>query len=104
MLSSKDLPIYQRKADLFKGLAHPYRIRALEIIAAHDEVPVGHITKEMDLEASHVSQHLKVLRKFGLVTSQREGLVVYYRLAYPEVADFLKVSRKLLTRMADGHA
>lgn len=104
MLSSKDLPIYQRKADLFKGLAHPYRIRALEIIATNNEVSVGQITKEMDLEASHVSQHLKVLRKFGLVSSQRKGLVVYYCLTYPEVADFLKVSRSLLKRMAGEDA
>ncbi|ANE03514.1 ArsR/SmtB family transcription factor [Corynebacterium crudilactis] len=104
MLSTTDLPIYQRKADLFKGLAHPYRIRALEIIDTHGEVSAGQIVKEMDLEASHVSQHLKVLRKFGLVSSQREGLTVLYRLAFPEVADFLLVSRSLLNRMAGEHA
>ncbi len=39
------------------------------------------------LEASHLSQHLSVLRRYGLVVSERRASVVYYRLAYPQVAD-----------------
>lgn len=104
MFSAENSPIYERKANLFKGLAHPHRIQALEIIASQGEVSVGQIVKELELEASHVSQHLKVLRKFGLVTSHRDGLIVFYRLAFPEVAELLTVSRSLLTLMAGNNA
>lgn len=87
------------KANLFKGLAHPYRIRALEILAASGEVSVSEMITETGLEASHLSQHLSVLRRYGLVVSERRASVVYYRLAFPQVADLLHVSRQLLSEL-----
>ena|SRR5690625_195440 len=85
-------PLYEIKANLFKGLAHPYRIRVLEILASIHEVPVSGLIAETGLEASHLSQHLSVLRRYGLVVSERRASVVYYRLAYPQVADLLRVA------------
>jgi DNA-binding transcriptional ArsR family regulator len=89
-------PLYEIKANLFKGLAHPLRIRALEILAEADEVSVTEILDEMGLEPSHLSQHLAVLRRYGLVVSERRASAVYYRLAYPQVAELLRVARALL--------
>jgi ArsR family transcriptional regulator len=89
-------PLYEIKANLFKGLAHPLRIRALEILAADDEVSVTRMLEETGLEASHLSQHLAVLRRYGLVVSERRASVVFYRLAYPQVAELLRVARALL--------
>ncbi|WP_213816644.1 helix-turn-helix transcriptional regulator [Glaciihabitans sp. dw_435] len=99
MLGDTTRPVYEIKANLFKGLAHPYRIRVLEIVAAGDEVPVSVMIAETGLEASHLSQHLSVLRRYGLVVSERRASVVYYRLAFPQVADLLHVARQLLTEM-----
>ncbi len=89
-------PLYEIKANLFKGLAHPYRIRVLEILAGVPETPVSALLAETDLEASHLSAHLAVLRRYGLVVSERRASVVYYRLAFPQVADLLQVARTLL--------
>lgn len=89
-------PLYEIKANLFKGLAHPLRIRVLEILAGDDEVPVTRMLDETGLEASHLSQHLAVLRRYGLVVSDRRASVVFYRLAYPQVAELLRVARALL--------
>lgn len=89
-------PLYEIKANLFKGLAHPLRIRVLEILAGDDEVPVTRMLDETGLEASHLSQHLAVLRRYGLVVSERRASVVFYRLAYPQVAELLRVARSLL--------
>jgi ArsR family transcriptional regulator len=89
-------PLYEIKANLFKGLAHPLRIRALELLSAGDEVSVTRMLEETGLEASHLSQHLAVLRRYGLVVSERRASVVYYRLAYPQVAELLRVARALL--------
>jgi DNA-binding transcriptional ArsR family regulator len=92
-------PLYEIKANLFKGLAHPYRIRVLEILAASSEVSVTAMIEETGLEASHLSQHLAVLRRYGLVSSERRASVVYYRLAFPQVAELLRVARQLLSEV-----
>jgi ArsR family transcriptional regulator len=85
-----------QEANLFKGLAHPVRIRVLEILAAAEEVPVQDLIAGTGLEASHLSQHLSVLRRYLLVESTRTGSQVRYRLASPLVADLLRVARELL--------
>lgn len=99
MFSSEQLPLYERKANLFKGLAHPYRVRILEILSAQPRVPVSKMIEDTGLESSHLSQHLAVLRKYGLVTSVRNANVVFYSLAHPQVADLLRTSRTLLNQM-----
>ncbi|PVW02523.1 transcriptional regulator [Microbacterium sp. Gd 4-13] len=95
-LDTGERPLYEIKANLFKGLAHPYRIRVLEILAGVGEAPVSDLIAETGLEASHLSQHLSVLRRYGLVVSERRASVVYYRLAFPQVADLLRVAHLLL--------
>lgn len=97
--SDTQRPLYEIKANLFKGLAHPLRIRVLEILSQADEVSVTRMLDEMGLESSHLSQHLAVLRRYGLVLSERRASVVYYRLAYPQVAELLRVARSLLAEL-----
>src|SRR6478735_1565335 len=80
-ITSRQRPLYEVKANLFKGLAHPLRIRILELLAAADEVSVADLQSETGLEASHLSQHLAVLRRHRLVESERRASHVYYRLA-----------------------
>ncbi len=89
-------PLYEIKASLFKGLAHPLRIRILELLSGGDEVSVAELQRETGLEASHLSQHLSVLRRYRLVASERRGSHVYYRLAGERVAEMLTVARALL--------
>ncbi len=103
-LSHTERPLYEIKANLFKGLAHPFRIRILELLSAADEASVADLQRETGLEASHLSQHLSVLRRHRLVTSERRASHVYYRLAEPTVADLLATARALLADIvtADG--
>ncbi|MGO1174023.1 MAG: ArsR/SmtB family transcription factor [Actinomycetaceae bacterium] len=89
-------PLYEIKADLFKGLAHPFRIRILEMLASAPEVSVAELREDTGLEHSHLSQHLVVLRRHRLVVSERRGSHVHYRLADPRVADLLATARALL--------
>ncbi len=101
MLGDETRPLYEIKANLFKGLAHPHRIRVLEILTDGDEVAVSEMIAETGLEASHLSQHLSVLRRYGLVISERRASVVYYRLAFAQVADLLHIARELLTELLE---
>ncbi|MFC5317468.1 MULTISPECIES: ArsR/SmtB family transcription factor [Brachybacterium] len=92
-------PLYEVKANLFKGLAHPFRIRILELLAGSSEVSVADLQRETQLEASHLSQHLAVLRRHRLVVSERRASHVYYRLADPRTAELLAVARALLLNL-----
>lgn len=94
-------PLYEVKANLFKGLAHPIRVRVLEVLSAHPEISVADLLADTGMEASHLSQHLSVLRRHNLVIAERRGSQVFYRLAYPQVADLLAVSRSLLIDILD---
>jgi ArsR family transcriptional regulator len=95
--SYRERPLYEVKANLFKGLAHPVRIRVLEVLSSAPEVPVSELLADSELEASHLSQHLAVLRKHNLVLAERRQSQVFYRLAYPEIAELLSVARSLLS-------
>lgn len=95
-LTPRQKPLYEVKANLFKGLAHPLRIRILELLAAAPEVGVADLQNDTELEASHLSQHLAVLRRHRLVESERRASNVYYRLSDPQVAELLGTARRLL--------
>ena len=99
--SDAQRPLYEVKANLFKGLAHPLRIRVLEVLSASPSVSVTDLLADTGLEASHLSQHLSVLRRHNLVTAERRASQVFYRLAYPEVAELLSVARALLVRVLE---
>jgi ArsR family transcriptional regulator len=94
--SRRDRPLYEVKAGLFKGLSHPLRIRILELLADGAEHSVAELQRDTELEASHLSQHLLVLRRHRLVVSERRGSFVYYRVAFPDVPELLAVARRLL--------
>ncbi|GAA4554772.1 metalloregulator ArsR/SmtB family transcription factor [Amycolatopsis samaneae] len=73
-------------AKLFKAMADPVRLRLLSLIASHagGEACVCDLTDAFDLTGPTISHHLKVLRESGLITGERRGTWVYYRV-HPEV-------------------
>jgi ArsR family transcriptional regulator len=93
-------PLYEVKAEFFKTLGHPVRIRILELLSERDHA-VGEILPEVNVEAANLSQHLAVLRRSGLVTSRKNGATVVYALTSPQVADLLRVARRILTEVLD---
>jgi DNA-binding transcriptional ArsR family regulator len=106
MLSPSQAPLYEIKANLFKALAHPARIRILELLAAApgNTAAVSYLLAETGLEASHLSQHLATLRKHRVVTSVRTANSVTYRLAHPKIAELLAIARIfLLDSLADSN-
>ncbi len=88
-------PIQQLKAEFFKALAHPARIRILEILT-EGEQSVGELVPQVGLEASHLSQQLGVLRRASLVTARKSGNNVYYRLADRRLARLLELAKQIL--------
>ena len=101
VFSLEQRPLYEVKANLFKGMSHPVRVRVLEVLSATTEQSVAELITDTGLEASHLSQHLSVLRRHNLVVAERRASQVFYRLAHPQVADLLSVSRALLVEILE---
>ncbi len=93
-------PLYRAKAELFRTLGHPARIRVLELLAERDHA-VHELLERIEIEPSNLSQQLAVLRRAGLVTQRRTGSQVVYSVSVPQVRDLLLAARKILLRVID---
>ncbi|MFN8193724.1 MAG: metalloregulator ArsR/SmtB family transcription factor [Nocardioidaceae bacterium] len=89
------VPLYQAKAELFRTLGHPARIRILELLAERDHA-VHELLSEIDIEQSNLSQQLAVLRRTSMVASHRAGGEVVYSISVPEVRGLLLAARSTL--------
>ncbi|WP_378154153.1 ArsR/SmtB family transcription factor [Chungangia koreensis] len=84
----------QFKADFFKALAHPLRIRILELLS-EGEKSVNEIQEALQSEGSSVSQQLSVLRSRNIVVGRKNGKHVIYSLRDEAIADLLTVARNI---------
>ncbi|CAM5355351.1 MULTISPECIES: ArsR/SmtB family transcription factor [Streptomyces] len=96
-------PLYQLKAEFFKTLGHPARIRVLELLSEREHA-VAEMLPEVGIEPAHLSQQLAVLRRANLVKTRKEGSTVYYSLTSPKVAELLRVARTILSGVLAGQA
>ena len=87
--------VNRAKAELFRTLGHPVRIRVLELLRM-EPLPVRDLLADLKIESSSLSQQLAVLRRAGLVTSTREGATVVYAISTSNVSDLLAVGRRTL--------
>ncbi|MEV6717640.1 metalloregulator ArsR/SmtB family transcription factor [Lentzea sp. NPDC051208] len=95
------VPLYQAKAEFFRMLGHPVRIRVLELLQDGPKA-VRELLAEIEVEPSNLSAQLAVLRRSGIVTATREGPTVVYALAGADVADLMKAARRILTELLVG--
>ncbi|MGD2205140.1 MAG: metalloregulator ArsR/SmtB family transcription factor [Anaerolineae bacterium] len=92
---------YQDLAELYKALAHPVRLRILDILA-QQEACVCHLTAILDQRQPYVSQQLATLREAGLVTDRRDGTLIYYSPRDEKVIEFLAMGKQALRANGDG--
>ena len=93
-------PVHEVKANLFRVLGHPARVRILELLR-DGERSVGALQLELALDSGGTSQHLAALRRIGLVRSRREGTSVYYRVDDPRVFEMLAAAREIISRQLE---
>lgn len=89
------------KADFFKALAHPIRIRILEVLRRGDR-SVQELQAVLDLDQAVVSQQLAVLRLKNIVGARKEGTTVRYAVRDPLVGDLLDVARRIFNHQLVG--
>jgi DNA-binding transcriptional ArsR family regulator len=97
-------PIFALKAEFFRVLGHPARIRLLQLLR-DGERTVGALQAALDLNSGGTSQQLAALRKQGLVVSRREGTSVYYRVKDPRILELLELAKDIIaTNLEEGQA
>jgi DNA-binding transcriptional ArsR family regulator len=94
-------PIYQVKADFFKTLGHPARIRVLELLR-DGERSVSELIPGVGIEPSHLSQQLGILRRANVLQVRKEGAAVLYSVTDPRIFELLEVARAILTTSLAG--
>jgi DNA-binding transcriptional ArsR family regulator len=89
-------PIYQVRAEFFRILSHPARIRVLELLRG-GECSVGELIPQVGLEPSHLSQQLSALRRANIVQTRKKGSTVYYTVCDPRIFQLLSVAKQIIT-------
>lgn len=87
-------PLYRFKSDFFKGLAHPVRIRILELLR-DGEKSVSELQPHLGIELPNISQQLAVLRAGGIIAGRKEGSSVFYSVKNSRVFQLLDVARDI---------
>jgi len=91
--------IYEQQAAFFSALSHPARLRILDILAQSEEC-VCHLSTVLQQRQAYVSQQLAILKEAGLITDEKDGLYVYYRLADADIVQVLRKARLSLAHIS----
>lgn len=75
---------------IFKALAHPVRLGIVKKLV-EGELCVCKLQDYTDFSQSNLSQHLRLLKNAGLITSRKEGLFTYYKISDPEVVKLIEL-------------
>lgn len=83
-------------ADFLKSLAHPVRVKVLNMLEPGERC-VCELIEEIEIEQSNLSQHLAVMKRQGLIESRKEGTKVIYRVSSPSVIEVLRSVEKAIS-------
>jgi ArsR family transcriptional regulator len=86
------------KAEFFRALAHPIRIRLLEVLVSTPECSVQDLQRTLGIDQPIVSQQLARLRASGIVVATKDGSATRYAVTDPLLKNLLQVARHILNR------
>ena len=90
------------KAEFFRALAHPTRIRLLEVLVITPESSVQDLQRALGIDQPIVSQQLARLRASGIVAARRRGAATLYSVTDPLLKDLLAIAKQILNRRLVG--
>ena len=88
-------PVHQIKAEFFRTLGHPVRVRVLELLK-DGEMTVGALQAELGIDSSGTSQHLGAMRRQGILEARKQGTSVYCRVRDPRIFQMLESARQVI--------
>ena len=96
--------IHKVKAEFFRTLGHPLRVRVLELLK-DGEMTVGDLQAELGIDSSGASQHLSAMRRQGILEARKEGTSVYYKVRDPRVFQMLESAKQVIgSHLEDANA
>jgi DNA-binding transcriptional ArsR family regulator len=95
-----DLNVLIQAAECLKTLAHPHRLRMVQMLLA-DRYTVGELAEACGIPSNMASGHLRLMQRCGLLSLERDGRKAYYRVAEPCLQDILACIRKRFSRPAE---
>lgn len=84
-----DLEALGQAAECLRLLAHPHRLRMIQMLL-QGQYTVGELADACELPTAMASEHLRLMQRCGLMTSEKEGRKVFYRVAEPHLKNILK--------------
>ncbi len=90
-----DAKIFELHAALCQTLANPVRLRILRSLR-DGEMSVNELARQLGVPQANISQHLSVLRERNVLSTRREGVSIYYRIAYPKIIKACDLIREVL--------
>lgn len=87
-LKLTELDALNQAAECLRTLAHPHRLRMVQILLQGD-FPVGELAEACGLPSAMASEHLRLMQRCGFLTSEKDGRQVFYRVAEPHLKDIL---------------
>ena len=93
--------IQNRKAELYKALGHPARIAIIEFLITQDSCVCGDIVDELPLSQSTISQHLKELKRVGIIKGDIEGVKTCYCIDAKVWTEFDDINRLLMSSYSE---
>lgn len=91
------LQLYELQAEICKALAHPVRLRILDLISEGEKSGIQ-LLETLKIPKANLSQHLSVLKGAGILKERREGLSRILSLAIPQVEEACELVRKVLAQ------
>lgn len=88
-LKLTDLEALGQAAECLRILAHPHRLRIVQMLLQGDFI-VGELAEACELPTAMTSEHLRLMQRCGFLTSEKDGRHVYYRVAEPHLKNILK--------------
>ncbi len=92
-LKLTDLGGLEQAAECLRTLAHPHRLRIVQMLLQHDYT-VGELAEACGIPSAMTSEHLRLMQRCGFLTSERSGRKVYYRVAESHLQDIMNCIEK----------
>ena len=83
-----DLRSLQHAAECLKTLAHPHRLRMVQMLL-RGRYTVGELAEACGIPSHMASEHLRLMQRCGFLTCEKQGRNAYYRVAEPHLADLM---------------
>lgn len=97
-----DLEALGQAAECLRILAHPHRLRMVQMLLQGDYT-VGELADACDLPTAMASEHLRLMQRCGFLSSEKEGRKVYYRVTEPHLKNILKCVEERFGVGTAGH-